>query len=500
MNDVENDRKPHDLKSISGSMVRGTAWMVSMRWSLKLIGVVNTIIVARLLSPDDFGVIAMAMIIVSFLAEVSETNVAVALIRNQNATLDDYNSAWTVKILVGALLTVILFTTAPIAATYYGDPRVEIVIQIIAFRSLISAFENIGVVDFRKNLQFAKEFRYGTYQRVTEFVISLTIVYILRDYHALAIGTLVWAAVAVFYSYMMSPFRPRFCFKKVKSLWTVSQWLMMDHGSRFVGRRVDEFVLGPIAGSTVVGNYFMASEISSMPTREVIIPAGRALMPTYSKVAHDEAEARKAFLQVFGLIAIYAIPAGVGISVVADDLVPILLGSQWTAAIPFFQWFGICAVFDAFLWGVRPYFLARGGERVYALTGLGYAFVLVPAVVATANISGVMAVLMTRTGLMGVFVFVMLMLTARLGYARFVELIAVMWRPLIASTAMWSVIHALPALPAGWHAAALLRDVAIGGAAYVAAISELWYLAGRRDGPERVIIGLLRRRAARFLR
>ena len=78
----------------------------------------------------------------------------------------------------------------------------------------------------------------------------------------------------------------------------------------------------------MAGNYYMASEIATMPTREVVVPSGRALIPTYAKVAHDEIESRKAFLQVFGLVVLYALPAGIGMSVVAPDLVPLLLGDQ----------------------------------------------------------------------------------------------------------------------------------------------------------------------------
>ena len=78
----------------------------------------------------------------------------------------------------------------------------------------------------------------------------------------------------------------------------------------------------------MAGNYYMASEIATMPTREVVVPSGRALIPTYAKVAHDEIESRKAFLQVFGLVVLYALPAETGMSVVAPDLVPLLLGDQ----------------------------------------------------------------------------------------------------------------------------------------------------------------------------
>lgn len=499
MQDADKDEKPHDLKSISGKMVQGTAWMVSMRWSLKLIGVVNTVIIARLLAPDDFGVIAMAMIIVGFLTEVSETNVAVALIRNKDATRDDYNSAWTIKILIGLLLMVILIGSAPFIAKYYGDPRVEIVIQITSIRSLLFAFENIGVVDFRKNMDFAKEFRYGTYRRLTDFVISLTVVYILRDYHALAFSMLITASVAVFYSFVMSPYRPKFCLKKVRALWSVSQWLMVDHGFRFVIRRIDQFVLGPIAGSVVVGNYFMAEDVSSMPTREVIMPAGRALMPTYAKIAHDETESRKAFLRVFGLVALYSFPAGIGISVVSPDLVPLLLGGQWSAAIPFFQWLGIYASFEAIIWGIRPYFLAKGGERVFALSTMGQACVLVPAIVAAGHMYGVMAIVMTRTGVMVVTVVAMLFVIAWLRYATLGQMISVLWRPLAASVAMWFGMHALPDMTIGWHIVPLTRDIMVGGLIFVVVDILLWIISGRPDGPEPIILDVVRSRIRRLL-
>lgn len=499
MSDPKESEATTDVGAVRRHMVAGAAWMVSMRWSLKLIGVVNTVIIARLLTPDDFGVIAMAMILVGFLTEISETNVAIALIRNPNAGRDDYNTAWTIKILTGILLTIILIAVAPLIARYYGDPRVEIVIQIIAFRCLLNGFENIGVVNFRKNMQFAKEFRYWTYRRLTDIVLALTLIFFVRNYHGLAIAMVVSAAVTIIYSYMMSSYRPWFSLKKFRSLWSVSQWLMIDQGSQFIGRRVDEFVLGGIAGSATVGSYYMASDISTLPTREVVRPSGRALMPTYAKVAHDEVESRKAFLQVFGLIAIYALPAGVGISVVAPDLVPILLGDQWGAAIPFFQWLGVFAGFEAIFWGVNPYFLARGGERVFAFASIGYACALVPAIVTAGYQGGPIAIVMTRTGLMFVMVFVMLLIVARMRYASLPELLALLWRPALACMAMWFGITAMPDLEFGGHILALLRDVAAGAGIFVCTVLLLWCAARRPDGPERNVLVFARRQVRRLI-
>ncbi len=322
------EEQPHNLATISKHMVQGVAWMIFMRWVLRTVGVVNVIILARLLTPDDFGVIAMAMIVIGFLRALAETGVGAAVVRNENATEDDYNSAWTLKIIAGLLMTVVLITLAPLVAKYFDDERVLFVMQIIALQSLILGFENIGVVDFQKNLQFRRDFFYSVIQRLSLFVFALALVIFIRDYRALAIAAPVSGALTVIISYAMSPYRPRLCFTRIRAFWFFSQWLILVNVSRFVGRRVDEFIIGGIAGAETLGTYFMAADVSGMATRDVIMPAGRALLPTFAKVAHDVRESRKAFLRVFGLTAIYAFPAGVGISVVAGDLVPVLLGGN----------------------------------------------------------------------------------------------------------------------------------------------------------------------------
>ncbi|MBY0431594.1 MAG: oligosaccharide flippase family protein, partial [Rhodospirillales bacterium] len=161
--------KPCDFKSMSGHMARGALWMVGMRWSLKAVGAINTVILARLLAPDDFGVIAMATIVVGFVEMLADCNVDMALLRNPNATREHYNSAWTGQIMMGAIVTALLCLLARPMAAYYGDPRVETVMYIVSFRGFIMGWQNIGVVDFRRNLEFSKEFRYWVYRRLSMF-------------------------------------------------------------------------------------------------------------------------------------------------------------------------------------------------------------------------------------------------------------------------------------------------------------------------------------------
>lgn len=486
-----------DVKAVGGTMMRGAAWMVSMRWSVRAIGLVNTVILARLLTPEDFGIVAMAMIVVGLLTELAETNVEIALIRNREADRADYDSAWTMKILTGALITGALFAVAPLAAGYFDDERVRFVIQVVALRALILGFENIGVVDFRRDLDFARDFRYNVFRRLSLFVVALGIAFALRDYRALAIAAPVSAALTVALSYVMSPYRPRLGVARFRRLWSFSQWLIVDHTCRFVAERIDQFVIGGLASASRLGHYYMAAEISQMPTREVIVPAGRALIPAFARVSHDAAASRGAFVTVMGFQALYAVPAGFGLSAVAGDLVPVLLGAQWSAAVPFFQWLGIHAALEALVLGLRPYFMAREGERAFALSGLSYTLILVPAIVLAGNLAGIDAIAATRTGVMAGFVVVMILVAARLGFAAPGTFAAILWRPLVAGAAMWGGVTLLHDAGIANSVLSLLRDTLTGGALFLLTVLGLWLLSGRPDGAERVTIAFIAARLRR---
>src|SRR5262249_39693057 len=151
------------------SMAQGAAWMVSMRWTIRAIGLVNSIILARILAPEDFGLVAMVTVVLGLLDSLIDAHVELALLRKREVerSLDD--SAWTLQALTGAVKGLVYMGAGPLLAAYYGDPRVETIAFIIALRPAIEGFENIGQVNFRRELRFDKEFRYWVYRRVLTF-------------------------------------------------------------------------------------------------------------------------------------------------------------------------------------------------------------------------------------------------------------------------------------------------------------------------------------------
>ncbi len=491
----------HDFRSIGPHMARGALWMVAMRWVLRIIGLANVVILARLLAPEDFGIIAMATVVVGFLQMFADVNVDLVLIRNADAGRQQYDSAWTVQALSGLAIMLLLFALAPLMARYYGDDRVILVTWIISLKAAIIGFENVGVVEFRKRLDFRREFKYWVIRRLFTVTFTLVLALAMRNYMALAIAQPTAGLVTVILSYVMSDYRPRISFAKFGEIWSFSRWLIVYNTAGFVTDRVDEFIVGGIAGPVRLGHYFIAADVSTLPTREVSLPVSRALMPTLAKIAHDPAELRVAFRTVLAYLAVTSFSIGGGLAVVAEDLIVVVLGEKWLPAVPIFRWLAVYGAFAGLLWGLQPYFIVRHRERAFALLTAAHAIVLSAALTLTAVWFDLLEIAMVRTAVMALIVIVLFRLLIRAGDVGATEIVQALWRPALASGVMVLAVAHFPAFAGDTRVLGLAAEVALGAVVFGFVLIGLWLVAGRPAGPEAtavgLVAGLLRRRGPR---
>src|SRR5688572_20549067 len=197
------------MTSVARKMAAGIAWMSLMRICIKGLGLINTVILARLLVPADFGLVAMAMAIIALLELFGAFNFDVALIQRQDAGRGFYDTAWTLNIALGLAVAIVLSLIALPAADFYNEPRLSAVTYALAIGIFAAGFENIGVVAFRKDLDFRKEFVLRIVQKVCAVFITLPLAFTLRSYWALVIGQVSASFLSVLISYHVHPYRPR---------------------------------------------------------------------------------------------------------------------------------------------------------------------------------------------------------------------------------------------------------------------------------------------------
>jgi O-antigen/teichoic acid export membrane protein len=487
MSERDDDTR-HTAGSIGPHMLRGAAWMVGMRWCLRGIGLVSTMILARLLTPADFGVIAMAMAFIGFLEVLLETGIDQTVIRLARPVRADYDSAWTLQIMIGAGLTVLIFASAPFVASFFREPALELAVQVLSLRAIGLGMVNIGVVDFRRDLDFAREFRFTVYEKLASFVVVIAAALLLRSYWALVIGMVLTPWLRVLLSYTMQPYRPRPSVAKLAELWRFTRWLVLTNTIDFFRRRFDQFVLARTAGIAPMANYYIAQDVAVTPTLELLWPIGRALLPTYARLADRPAEAARAYVATVGLVALLAMPLGAGIAVVADDLVLVLLGAQWTGAGPLVGWLAIAGALMGFTGVIHPFCTALGRVRAYAWLVVAEVAVFVP-VVAWAGWNGdVAAVAAARVAVVAVSLPCFLYLSTRIAPVAVADMTGAMIRPLLASAAMYAGVRWLHLETLDSALLRLALDVLAGVALYTAAMLALWLLSGRPDGAERMIL------------
>jgi O-antigen/teichoic acid export membrane protein len=467
--------------------------MIGMRWTDRLIGFVSTLILARLLVPEDFGIIAMASIVVGLADMLLDMGVNIALIQNSKATQEDYNAAWTIRLIQSVLGTLLVFFLAQPAAEYFRDERVADVIQILAFSLLITGCENIGIVSFQKKMEFGREFSFLFIKRVAGFVVTIGAAFLLHSYWAMVIGALSGRMVGTLLSYILHPMRPRLSLARVKPILSFSTWNLARSIGAFLIDNLHRFLVGRRESAGVTGAYALGCDIAAMPSSELLAPLGRVLFPLFVKMKDDLSRLKEAYLLALGILALVGVPAGTGMVLVARELVLALLGDKWMAAVPFIQIVGVISILNSIGVSGVSMLLALGRAKITALNAWLQILLFAVLGVIVFPEGGAMTIALLRlvAGIAGIM-FLAALLMRELPILRLAEMLGAVWRPCLASLMMAIVLLSAP-IPADIPLITqLLAKVLLGAVTYAICQLGLWRLTDCSYGPEAYLLGKFR--------
>lgn len=478
-------------------MARGAAWMVLFRLFDRSVGLVSTVVLARMLLPADFGLVAMAMSVIAFIELATSFGFDIALIQRKDPQRSHYDTAWTMNILLATGGGLVTAAAAFPAAAFYGDPRLAPVMLALAGAWALSGLENIGTVDFRRNMDFASEFRFLATKRVATFVVVICAALVFRSYWTLVAGTVAGRVIGIVLSYRMSPFRPRLSLQHTRELLSFSGWLVASNVAMTFLSRVPHFVVGRTFGAQSLGAYTVGAEIANLPHTELVAPINRAMFPGYSRLTGDLDLFRRTCLDATSAIFLLVMPICVGVALMAPEMVSILLGSQWGAAVPIIQVLCFSGAVSAMTANNMSAYQALGLPKLGTYTLIARALLLLAAVLVVGAGYGVIGIAYCELfAALGSLAISVPLLSRHLGMP-WTLYFASLGRPLLASALMGYLLHAL--LPARvLHASALdaVFWLAVGSltgvVVYPLIVAALWWVAGRRPGVETMIFERVR--------
>jgi len=488
---------------IGRRIAAGAAWMVLVRIAIRSIGLVSMMILARLLVPEDFGLIALASTVVGILEVLGAFGFDVVILREFETSRTKYDTAWTLTVIRGSVVAFILFLGAGEAADFFKEPRIESILHWLAVASFLGGFQNIGVVDFRKYFNFSREFYFMVSTKLGGFVVTVTLAYLWRSYWALVAGMVATVCIRVTASYVMHPFRPRFGLREWRPIMNYSKWLMANSILRFFQDRSDTFFIARLAGTSSVGVYTIAYEISNLALTEMVGPIQRALLPGYARFGGDVVRMGRAYLDAFGLTVLLALPVAVGIGVTADLIVPLLLGDGWGATVPLIQVLTICGAVRIAGASSGPAYHARGYPHYITNISAVTLAVTLPALYWLTLTRGALGAALAVTGAAVLLIVLNTVTILRLLRLRFSSVVSVAWRTIIGVMVMAGVVRAFRSLAVGDGTAlppiaVLAVAIALGAGTYVAVVLFLWVFSGKPEGAEQRTLDEVRLRSQRL--
>lgn len=472
----------------------GIAWMTTSRAAARALGLISTIVLARLLVPADFGIVAMAMAVAAGLELLTLFGFDAALVQRKEISRDHYDSAWTLNLLLGVGLTVALAAIAAPVAEFYREPRLEAVMYILGAKYIIDNATNPGIVDFRRNINFRPEFVIQVGPKLAGILITIPTAFLLRDYRALLAGMLVSSAATFVLSYVMHPHRPRWCLSEARVLYRFSRWLLLNNFVGFLRNRSADLIIGRALGPASLGIFSIAYEVSNLPSTEMVAPINRVLFPGYVQLADDLNRLRSAFRATLGLIALIILPASIGLAAVSDPLVRVMLGDKWLDTIPIISLLALAGASNVLQTNTGSLLNALGQPRMILLTGVIQVALLIPMLLFATfrfGLVGTAWAILAHAVVLGLpttYWIVFRTTPVRIG-----DVIEVCWRPVVACAVMYGAVHILlaslePMTDFMQSLGALLAACTLGVLIYVAAVLALWLLAGRPQGAESSLI------------
>lgn len=470
------------------SIAKSALLMVSMRWIDRLIGIGSTLILARLLLPDDFGVVAQATLIVGLLGVLTDLGVHIALIQRQDIEQSHWDTAWTTRLIQYGGMTALVLLGAPLAGDYFGDLRVVPVLQVMTLTLVLAGIENIGVIAFQKEMRFAQDFRFMFFRRVAGFVATISLALLWQSYWAMVVGAIAGRLAGVILSYLMHEMRPRLSLLRFGEIFSVSQWALLRSVGDYLDNNLDRLLIGGRTNSAIVGGYTVANEIALMPASEVLAPLNRVLFPAFVRARENLVELKRMFLLAQGVQTLIAIPASVGLSLVAPEAVVVLLGDNWSFAVPFLQVLALTYVVKAIAASAGYVLITMGKIRSNALIVWCQVVVFCALVIGLLPEAGALIIALARllaaaVGLVITFWF----LRQVLGNVTVAEVVKTVGRPLLASALMAVAVITVPQLLATSPSTVLLLKIALGATVYLLAVGLMWLAVGRPDGAERYL-------------
>ncbi len=293
-------------------------------------------ILARLLTKDSFGLVAVALVAINYLSIVKDLGLGVALIQRRGDIEEAADTVFTLNLVVGFILTLVVFPIAPYVASYFADPQITPILRWLGVSFLINAIGAVHMVRLRRELDFRRKLIPDMGNAIVKGVVSISMAFSGFGVWSLVFGQLAGALVSTVIVWLVFPWRPRISVNRslAKGLLKYGVSVMGIDALSIIAESLASIIVGRFFGMALLGVYSLAYRLPEMLVISNLWVMGAVVFPVFSAIQDQAEDIRKGLLATIRIIEMIATPVCLGLIVAADPIIRVFFGEQWLDTIP----------------------------------------------------------------------------------------------------------------------------------------------------------------------
>ena len=475
-------------------IVKAGAWVISGKLLARLFDLALLLILSRILVPSDFGLLAIAMAPIFIGEALLELPLVQALIRFKNPTKPMYDTAFTLSVLRGLALGLILLSLAWPLAAFYSDPRLAPLVCVLALGPALRGTVSPRLVTFMKDMDFTREFALDVAGKIVAFMVGTSIALSTKSYWAIAAASITTPLVMNVLSYIFAPYRPAFTLSEWKKFADMIGWNSVSQILSALNWQMDRLLLGRFVPTDILGRYSLADDLIAIPFRSLVAPLVRPIMVNFTEQEQQDGLG-KAYLNSVNAVVLGMAPILISMAFLAQPIVFLVLGMKWAEAVPLIKWIAIVGLLSLPTRNLAPLALSLDRTRNLAIQMAVEFFVKLPATIIGVIYYGVWGAIAARA-LASAFVIIATMFIVRNLISvsiirQTMPLIKVSMATALMSAVLWASRPVFDfSVPPDKliliaHSAVCC---ALSFTAYLFGLFVIWILSGRPDGVERYVL------------
>ena len=355
--------RPHH--ALDRTLIQGMAWTAGMKWGTQILSWASTLIVARLLSPTDYGLFGMAMVVQGFLAPIYDLGLGTAIIQRRDLTDDEIARLGGLTMIYSAGFSLLTIALAGPVATFYREPDVRWILTVFALASVVGALQILPRAVLARRLKFRTIAFLDGVEGLTQTITTHAFALAGFRYRSLVYGAATSAVVTTIIALTVAPHRyalPRRA-AKLQDAASYGWHVALSRVGWYIYTNADFAIVGRVLGKAALGAYSFGWTIATIPVDRVGSLVARVIPSVFASIQSDVRGMRRYFLGITEGLAFIVLPLAAGLALTADDFVRVVLGERWSAAIMPLRLLAFYGGFRSLATVLSPILVATGHAR-----------------------------------------------------------------------------------------------------------------------------------------